>query len=710
MTGKKYFLCDGCKIGFLVVYLQGEWRQGKRVVIDTNNKDMEAYMTKSIAARNGWLLGVLLLLAVVPAMASPVSVDKAEAVARHFWNCHREADVEAVTGLMNRADVPFDAFYVFSPEGGMGFVVVAADDAVQPVLAYSFENRFDIEGKDNVIYWFGGYQEQIDWAREHGVEATKEIAAQWVRYANGKKDGSGSGTTLTAVAPLMTTIWDQTGSSSKRTYNKYTPNDYSYSGKIYATPTGCTATAMAQVMNYWKHPQQGTGSYSYRLSNLSPDGSSQTFSADFSEVSFEWDKMPYALSSASSDGQIAAVATLMYNCGIAVGMRYSATGSSAAVIGRNSASTEKALMTYFDYSSDLQSRRRSRYSDEEWAAMLKNELDSLRPIPYAGYDESVGHAFVCDGYDNSGKYHFNWGWSGSNDGYYALDNLVPGSGGVGGGSYSFNLNQQCLIRVHPNGTTTPPPPTAVVDDDCFIMSFPYVMDFENGHQCCTIADSNRDNNKWKYVSGAGWPGGNNCLAFDSQNKYGSNDWFNLPKISAPGKYTVQWYAMCRNKAYPESYEVWAEDSLIYSAVHGQPTYNSATYYRRSADFVVDSTHSVRIRFRCTSENKYQFFIDSIQIRLLSLSEVSEQDSSLMGMRPMAAIQPQGLRMIPNPAGSSVVIEAAQEAMVDIIDAEGRVVTTGKTGVAMDIRHLGVGIYLVRATTKDGMQTGKLIKK
>ena len=662
-------------------------------------------------ARRMAAVGAMLLwIAIVPAAAAPVSVEHAEAVALHFWNLHCTPMMAPAAARMNMVDVPFDAFYVFSPEGAEGFVMVAADDAVEPVLAYSFANPFDPEGKDNVVYWLGGYQEQIDWVRAEGLEASNEVAALWKRYSLSPKGSEAKDGTQAAIGPLLTTIWDQTGSSSKRTYNKFTPNDYSYSGKIYATPTGCTATAMAQVMNYWKHPLQGTGSYSYTLTNLTPNGDSQTLSADFSQVSFEWSKMPYALSSASSDAQINAVATLMYNCGIAVGMRYSATGSSAAVIGRNSASTERALTTYFDYSTSIKSCRRSRYSDEEWAAMLKNEIDSLRPVPYAGYDESTGHAFVCDGYDASGKFHFNWGWSGSNDGFYALNNLVPGSGGVGGGSYSFNLNQQCLIRVHPSSTTTPPDRPAAVDDDCFIMAFPYVMDFENGHACCTIEDSNRDGTKWKYVSGAGWPDGNNCIAFDSRKKTGSNDWFNLPKISAPGNYNVQWYAMCRNAALPESYEVWAEDSLIYSAVHGKPAYNSATYYRRQADFTVDSTHPVRIRFRCTSEDKYQFFIDSICIRLVSLSEVSEQDTTLNSIATAASSETSGLRLMPNPAENSVTVDAEVGSEVEIIDAEGRVLIRGKAGEKLTIASLDSGLYLVRAIKGGRVKTAKLVKK
>ena len=33
------------------------------------------------------------------------------------------------------------------------------------------------------------------------------------------------------------------------------------------------------------------------------------------------------------------------------------------------------------------------------------------------------HAFICDGYDDNGLFHFNWGWSGSHNGFFAMSAL-----------------------------------------------------------------------------------------------------------------------------------------------------------------------------------------------------------------------------------------------------------------------------------------------
>ena len=365
----------------------------------------------------------------------------AQEVARNFWNRHREAGVAAVGGLMQEVEAAFDAFYVFAPEEGEGFVMVAADDCVQPILAYSFHHRFDPAGKPNVLYWLGGYQEQIDWARSRGVEADEAVAKEWRRYTGGIKDGPEPPQPLTAVAPLMTTIWDQTGSSTKRTYNKFTPNDYSYSGKIYSTPTGCTATAMAQVMRYWKHPLRGTGSYSYNLTNLSSNGSAQTFSADFSQVSFDWDRMPYALSSGSSDAQINAVATLMFHCGVAVNMIYGLESSSTFTAFANNMTT--ALSRYFGYdASTLRSLNRSQYTKDEWLQVIREELSAGRPVIYSGNSPSMGgHTWVVDGYDAEGRLHMNWGWLGRSNGYYDADLNVPG--------LDFSQKQSVVIGIRP---------------------------------------------------------------------------------------------------------------------------------------------------------------------------------------------------------------------------------------------------------------------
>ena len=91
-----------------------------------------------------------------------------------------------------------------------------------------------------------------------------------------------------------------------------------------------------------------------------------------------------------------------------------------------------------------------KWSDDDWTAMVKEELDQQRPIMYGGASDEGGHSFICDGYDEEGYFHFNWGWSGDGDGYFTLSNLNPGSGGAGGGNYSFSEDQDVLIGIEPD--------------------------------------------------------------------------------------------------------------------------------------------------------------------------------------------------------------------------------------------------------------------
>ena len=159
--------------------------------------------------------------------------------------------------------------------------------------------------------------------------------------------------------------------------------------------------------------------------------------------------MPNSVTSSNT-----AVATLMFHCGVAVEMQYTTSGSGAQTIdpyGNNYPSAEAAFKSYFGYASTLKGKRKSNFSESDWISMLKVELDAGRPVMYSGYDEDLtdGHAFVCDGYNSSNYFHFNWGWSGSNDGYFAVSSLNPGSGGWGSSHYDFTYSQLALFGVEP---------------------------------------------------------------------------------------------------------------------------------------------------------------------------------------------------------------------------------------------------------------------
>ena len=369
------------------------------------------------------------------ANAVPVDSSRAKELALIFWNqsgCatrsgNAPADFQEVA-----SQAGFRHLYIFENVAGSGFVVMAADDVAHPVLGYSETGHFSATTlPENVAGWLGGYDRTIGEAVAHQVVASDEVAAEWTALANGFLAAPKS---TTAVSPLLSTTWDQ-GSP----YNAQCPG----SG-FNRAPTGCVATAIAQVMKYWSYPSKGMGSHSYTSSYYS-----QTLSANFGTTTYNWSSMPNSVYSTN-----ASVATLMFHCGVAVEMNYTPSGSGAPMLAytdyANDYSAESALKKFFGYSTKLHGESKAAYSDAEWISMLKADLDAGRPIPYSGYDtDNSGHAFVCDGYNNNNQFHFNWGWSGSYDGYFSINALTPGSGGWGGGSGNYSYGQCAILGVEP---------------------------------------------------------------------------------------------------------------------------------------------------------------------------------------------------------------------------------------------------------------------
>lgn len=396
------------------------------------------------------LFALLFSLVCLSVMAAPVNSKMAGNVAANFWNAHRDGDVPALTAPMRQIDIPFDGMYVFAAPT-TGFVIVAADDCVQPILAYSFESPASNELNPEVRYWLSTYQEQIDYLRSVNAVASDDVSAQWQKYSSAI---GGDPMPLAMVPVLLSTTWDQSPY-----YNKFCPYDSTAHAR---TVAGCVATAVAQVMKYWNHPAQGTGSHSYST----PYG---TLSANFGTTTYNWSMMPTALGSTSSTAQDNAVATLMYHVGVAIEMDYGTDASGAQLTSfgysySSYPSAQGALPLFFGYDNNIQAKYRNNISDSDWKNYVVGELNALRPVLYAGFDASGGHCFVCDGCNTAEtQFHFNWGWSGYYNGYYTLDNLALGGGGTGTtSSYTFNQNQQILIGVQPQGYVPPTTPSDTI--------------------------------------------------------------------------------------------------------------------------------------------------------------------------------------------------------------------------------------------------------
>ncbi len=374
------------------------------------------------------LLALILTLCVAAMVqAKPVSRDAAARVAAQAL---RKPVVDATPKQ-------FTECYLFVGTDGKGFVLLAADDCVRPVLAYSPDGLFPTDHMpDHLQAWLDGYCREIAAVRQTGAAPSPKVLAQWDNPLPRKGGNS--------VEPMLTTTWGQ-----NPVYNALCPYDTTAEDNAI---TGCIATAMAQIMRYWQYPATGWGSHSYTHSLYG------TLSADFGATQYQWDLMPNSLNAESDSAQIIAVATLMYHAGVAVDMMYGPNGSGAFAQPHNSLGdpcAENALKTYFRYNPMLSCKAKGIFSDSVWDAMMRADLDASRPILYTGSDQSMGgHAFILDGYDEDGYFHINWGWRGYYNGYYTIDSLSPGLNTPEGPRFTFNLNNQAILNIYPAATPT----------------------------------------------------------------------------------------------------------------------------------------------------------------------------------------------------------------------------------------------------------------
>lgn len=368
------------------------------------------------------LLLIAALFSAAVLSAAPVSLDRAQRVAENFW----AATTHTKGAAMALPQTEFQQLYIFDIDNGTGFVIVAADDRAYPILGYSAENPATAELGAEVRFWLNQYEQEIAWLAEQEKPVDASLAAVWQQLIEGRWSEP---KTPSSVSPMLTTVWDQSPY-----YNALCPS---------GTPAGCSAIAMVQVMKYWNHPIQGTGSHSYTHASYG------TLSADFGATTYDWANMPNSLTSGSSTVQKNAVATLCYHAGVSINMDYGPSGSGASIIGSTN-SVQAALPAYFGYKSSIRGVYKSSYSDTAWVGLLQREIAAGRPIVYAGFDSEAGHAFVFDGYNTSNQFHVNWGWGGAYNGYFSIGALNPYGGGTGSnGSNTFNLSNQAVIGIQP---------------------------------------------------------------------------------------------------------------------------------------------------------------------------------------------------------------------------------------------------------------------
>lgn len=370
--------------------------------------------------KNAFILTLLLTVS-LSLFAEHVDPETARKVATTFLN-NNGAKSNQLVDLSKTAG--FQNLYIFTTEES--FVIMAADDCVQPILGYSTENPFGT-GKmpENLFCWLEGYDEQIAYAVRNGQKATNEVDEAWRLLLTGAMPE-----TKDAPSYLIQTKWNQDAP-----YNHFCPPS------VNPVLTGCVATAMAQVMKYYNYPTQGFGSHSY-TPMAHPEYGEQF--VDFGSTTFDWGNMITSYSSDYNTVQRDAVATLMYHCGVSVNMNY---GSNGRESGASTSVVADALKNYFNYSQTVHYVSRASYNDSQWKNILIQELEASRPIQYSGSMINAGvrsgHSFICDGYDNvTDKFHFNWGWGGPSDGWFYIS-------GSGTPQVQYNLDQGAIIGIQP---------------------------------------------------------------------------------------------------------------------------------------------------------------------------------------------------------------------------------------------------------------------
>jgi len=372
------------------------------------------------------ILFVFLIVCVIIGYAQSVGMSQAADAARMFFNTQHKTGCECVKTIREGGD---PVLYIFNADNA--YAVISGDLRTPAVLAFCNNQLYD---DANVIapfkMWLDFYRRQIVAIRQQSVEAS--VSAQWQSVLA----RSGGFRTSEAVEPLVKSHWDQ-----GEFYNYYCPRDRQ--GPNGRTVTGCVATAMAQLIYYFRFPNQGVGSYSYTDANYGVQ------SVDYGNATYDYSAMcddPTAIN--------AEISKLIYHFGVGVDMVYGPDGS-----GMYNHSAARVLRTFFKYSPQTEYLFRDS-TDLDWDSVIVSHLERKIPMYYAGWDvpDISGHGFICDGYqlmDSNYYYHFNFGWGGYADGYFYTDAL----------SFTgchFNFAQELIVNAYPDTTLYEYPETIPV--------------------------------------------------------------------------------------------------------------------------------------------------------------------------------------------------------------------------------------------------------
>lgn len=322
------------------------------------------------------------------------------------------AQVRKKVASARRAPAKNASFYVVNDEANNRFVIVSADERMCQILGYSDKGVFNPNFVPDALL-----ELMADWDGQNSYLRNLDSSIVFRRKVNNTD----------AIEPLIKTHWEQSSP-----YNDMCPENVGLADGSRCA-SGCVATAMAQVLNYYKYPKTGTGYYSYYTESQYIHQE-----CNFSSLDFNWDNIITTYDDNSTEEQKQEIAKLMHACGVSVAMDYGTKDGNGRVTSSSGAyafDIPYALINHFNYNPNIVYKNKAYYSDEEWDDLILEELQSKRPVLYSGTDlaSRSGHQFILDGYDGNGLFHVNWGWGAlmllgeeiTYEGYYALNALKP---------------------------------------------------------------------------------------------------------------------------------------------------------------------------------------------------------------------------------------------------------------------------------------------
>ena len=354
-------------------------------------------------------------------------------------------------------------FYIINRGNDQGYVVIAADNRVKTVLAFSDKGTLteqDIQNHPSIKWMYDEYRNQIKWAIENqpDIPSNEYKMAATTRARNYQIE----------IQPLLEYATDRTTKlatpiswGQSWPFNQYSPN-YRYNGNSYPTVSGCVATGICPVLRWHKWPRKATGSVSYywkgKYMALNFDGNGSENAA------YDWSQMPAGVDGAGrdrltgrrvTDVQADNIGRLLRDIGYAVEMDYNpaAAGGSGAFVYK----APRVLTRNFGYKNTVRFLERDNYYDNAWLKEIHDEMRDYGPVVYAGYSNGGGHCFVLDGFASNGYVHVDWGWNYSSNGWHLLNVLRPGQEGIGGGAGGYSSNQQMLRYLKPDRDFDPEP-------------------------------------------------------------------------------------------------------------------------------------------------------------------------------------------------------------------------------------------------------------